>query len=375
MKRIFSIAIIVFLAVSCGNNHDEESIRQQIKEYKEEVSELNIKIKELERSLEEFGDSGKVNTTPVVAKVLEKESFYHYFQVNGTVEALDQAYISPEISGQVHEILVLEGETVQKGQLLAKLSTSITENTIAEVKTQFNLAETLYEKQSQLWEKNIGSEVQYLQAKNNMESLKSKLETLQAQLEMAYITSPVNGIVDRINVEEGELAMPGMQMMLVVNLQRMKIIGNVSEKYLPVIHKGDLVTVNFPTYPGLEMEVRVARTGNVVNPGNRTFQVELRIDNIQSKLKPNILALITFLDYSNEEALVIPSLTIKKDLKGEYIYLAKNIDGKYIAKKVYITTGMSYQDDTEVLEGLKPGDRVITKGYTLVTDGSEVKLR
>lgn len=375
MKRILFIAIIVFLAASCGNNHDEESIRQQIKEYKGEVAELNIKIKELERSLEAFGDSGIVNTTPVVVKVMKEEAFHHYFQVSGTVEAMNQAYISPEINGQVKKILVDEGDRVSKGQLLAQLNTSITENTIAEVKTQLDLAETLYEKQSQLWEKNIGSEVQYLQAKNNMESLKSKLETLQAQLDMAYIKSPVNGIVDRINVEEGELAMPGMQMMLVVNLGQMKIIGEVSEKYLPVIHKGDQVTVNFPTYPGMGMEVPVARTGNVVNPGNRTFQVELRIDNVQSKLKPNILAEMTFMDYRNDQALVIPSIIVKKDLKGEYIYLAKNLDGKDIAKKVYITTGLSYQDKTEVMEGLKPGDRVITEGYTIVTDGSEVKLR
>ncbi len=375
MKRILSIAIIVFLAASCGNNHDEESIRQQIKEYKDEAAELNLKIKELERSLETFGDSGKMTTTPVVVKVMEKEIFHHYFQVSGTVEAMNQAYISPEINGQVKKILVDEGDRVSKGQLLAQLNTSITENTIAEVETQLNLAETLYEKQSQLWEKNIGSEVQYLQAKNNMESLKSKLETLQAQLDMAYITSPVDGIVDKINVEEGELAMPGMQMMLVVNLGQMKIIGEVSEKYLPVIHKGDPVTVYFPTYPGMEMEVPVARTGNVVNPGNRTFQVELRIDNVQSKLKPNILAEITFMDYRNDQALVIPSITVKKDLKGEYIYLAKKIEGKDIAKKVYITTGLSYQDKTEVVEGLKPGDRVITEGYTIVTDGSEVKLR
>lgn len=374
MRKILSIAIILIIAAACTTGDDSETIRQQIKQHKDEVSQLNIKIKELEQQLFEMEGVGDKGNIPVRVLKLDYRPFNHYFQASGNVEAIDQAYISPEINGQVKEILVVEGDDAKKGELLARLNTSITENTIREVETQLELATTLYEKQKQLWEKNIGSEVQFLQAKNNKEALESSLQTLEAQLDMAYIKSPIDGIVDMINIEVGELAMPGLQIMQVVNLGRMKIAADVSEKYLPVIQEGDIVQLTFPTYPSLEMEVPVHRVGNVINLGNRTFPVEFRVDNQNNKLKPNILAIITFLDFSDEKALVVPSIIVKKDTKGEYVYVSEELDGLLIAKKKYITTGMSYEDETMVVSGLNPGDQVIVQGYNLVTDGTEVKF-
>ncbi len=142
-----------------------------------------------------------------------------------------------------------------------------------------------------------------------------------------------------------------------------------------MISKGDDVILSFPSFPDLGMEVPVYRTGNVVNISNRTFLVELRIDNIEAMLKPNIIALITFLDYSNENALIVPSIIIKEDVRGPYIYVARDVDGKSIARKVYIEAGMSYIDETMVVSGLKSGDKVITEGYSLVTDGTEVNIK
>lgn len=373
MRKLLSMGIIILLAASCGSSDENESINEQIKVYKDEVSQLNIKIKELEQQLTNNGESGEQFITPVTVDELIGRPFRHYFQVSGSVDAVEQAYISPEINGQIKEILVEEGDNVKKGQLLARLNTSITENTIEEVKTQLELAKILYEKQEQLWEKKIGSEVQYLQAKNNMEALQSKLQTLQSQLDMAYIKSPIDGIVDAIDVEVGELAMPGFQLMQIINLDKLKIFAEISEKYLPVIQMGDQVELSFPSFPDIKMDVPVMRIGHVVNKGNRTFPVELRIDNIESKLKPNIIAFLTFLDFSKDEALVIPSIIIKKDIQGEYVYVVNMSEGKEIAKKVYISTGMSYKDETLVISGLKAGDKVIVEGYSLVTDGTEVK--
>ena len=375
MRKFLSISIIVLTAFACSTGDDAEAIRQEITTHKDEISQLNIRIKELEQELAKMETTGDEYILPVTIQTMEYRTFHHYFQVSGTVEAVEQAYISPEINGQVKEIPVSEGDQVTKGQLLARLNTSITENAIQEVKTQLELANTLYDKQKQLWDKNIGSEVQYLQAKNKKESLESNLQTLEAQLDMAYIKSPIDGIVDRINIEEGELAMPGLQLMQVVNLGKMKVTADVSENYLPAIHPGDIVHLTFPTYPSLKMDVPVHRTGNVINLGNRTFPVELRIDNVDGKLKPNILALITFLDYSKDQALIVPSIIVKKDMKGQYIYIAQEDKGARVAKKVYITTGKSYNDETMVVSGLKPGDRVITQGYNLVTDGTEVKFK
>jgi RND family efflux transporter MFP subunit len=374
MRKILPIVIVILIAAACSQSEDKEDIKEQIKQYKDEVSQLNLKIKELEQQLVDIGEIEDRLITPVKVNVLSPRPFNHFFQVSGTVDAVDKAYISPEISGQVEAILVSEGEYVKKGQLLARLNTSITQNTIEEVKTQLELATTLFEKQQQLWDKNIGSEVQYLQAKNNKESMESRLKTLQAQLDMAYIKSPIDGIVDMVHIEEGELAMPGIQIMQVINLGKITILAEVSEKYLPVIRKGDNVTLSFPTFPDLKMEVPVYRTGNVINLGNRTFPVELRIDNIENKLKPNILAIMTFLDFNVQEALIVPSIIVKKDLKGEYVYVARESGGRLVAKKVYITPGRSYNDESMVVDGLKAGDKVITEGYSLVTDGTEVKI-
>jgi RND family efflux transporter MFP subunit len=376
-NTILKFATIILLAgviVACGSGDSNESIQQQIKDYKDEVSQLNIKIKELEQELEDRNVNEDEFITPVKVSNVKLQPFHHYFQVSGTVDADENAFISPEINGQVKEVLVSEGDRVKKGELLVRLNTSITENTIEEVKTQLELASTLYEKQKQLWEKNIGSEVQYLQAKNNKESLKSKMQTLQAQLDMAYIKSPIDGIVDAIFIEAGELAMPGMQMIQVINLKSLNVKADVSEKYLPVIKKGDMVNLSFPTYPDLKMDVKVHRTGEVVKLGNRTFTVELKIDNVDGKLKPNILALMRFLDFSDEAAIVVPSIIIKKDIVGEYIYVVRNVDESKVAKKVYISTGLSYNDETMVTDGINTGDVVITEGYSLVTDGTEVKV-
>ena len=374
MRKTLTIIGIILIIASCSQADKKESIKEEIKQYKIEVSQLNIKITELEKELENLGESDDQFITPVKVIKLQEGPFKHYFEVSGNVDAVEQAYISPEINGQIKEILVDEGDHVVKGQLLAKLNTSIIDNTIQEVKTQMELAATLHNKQKQLWDKNIGSEVQYLQAKNNKEALESKLQTLQAQLDMAYIKAPIGGIVDMIFSKEGELALPGMQLMQLVNLEKLYVYADVSEKYLPVIEKGDIVSVKFPTFPSIAIQVRVNRCGNVINKSNRTFPVELKIDNIDGKLKPNILALITFLDFSEENALVVPSIIIKEDIKGEYIYVAHNTNGKMVARKIYITTGISNHDETIVISGLSPGDLIIAEGYSLVTDGTEVNI-
>src|SRR5210317_2185934 len=180
MRKLLSIIVVILIAAACSQSEDKEGIEEQIKQYKDEVSQLNLKIKELEQQLIDSGELEDQFITPVKVNVLSPRPFNHFFQVSGTVDAVDKAYISPEINGQVEAIPVAEGEYVEKGQLLARLNTSITRNTIEEVKTQLELATTLFEKQQQLWDKNIGSEVQYLQAKNNKESMERRLKTLQA---------------------------------------------------------------------------------------------------------------------------------------------------------------------------------------------------
>jgi RND family efflux transporter MFP subunit len=373
MKNIYFLAL-VFIVFGCSSGDKAEEIRENIRKHKDKINILNNKISALEKELEEIsGSENEKYKVLVKLDTLVYRSFKHYFEASGVVESINDAFISPEINGQIKEIYVTEGDHVTKGQLLAKLNTSIIENTIDEVKTAFGLANTIYKKQKQLWDKKIGSEMQYLEAKNNKEAMENKLKTLEAQLEMAYIRSPINGIVDEIYKKDGELAIPGMQLMQIVNLKNLYINADISESYLPSIKQGDIVYLSFPSFPDFSMEVPIRRIGNVINPDNRTFIIQLKIDNREDKLKPNTLSVIKINDFSTNSAIVAPSIIIKDDINGSYLYIAKASENGFITRKVYIETGISYGNETMVVKGLEPGQLVITKGYNKVSDGTEIK--
>ncbi len=177
------------------------------------------------------------------------EQFSRYFEVSGAIEALEDAYLSAELNGQIQEVRVQRGERVKKGDTIIKLNTDVTEKSIDEVKTSLQLARRIYGKQQELWDQNIGSEIQYLEAKNNMESLEARLATLEKQLAMSYVTSPFSGIIDDIMLKTGELASPGIPLVHLLGLKNMRVSAEVSEAYLNHINKGDLVALRFPNYP------------------------------------------------------------------------------------------------------------------------------
>jgi len=306
--------------------------------------------------------------------LVTKQAFSHYFEATGELESVSEAYISPETSGQVTEVNVVEGQKVRKGQKLAKLNTSVIEKNISEVKTQLNLAEIIYNKQKELWSKNIGSERQYLEAKNNYESLQNKLNTLWAQYNMSIIHSPISGYVEKIFLKKGELASPGMQLMQIVNIDELYVTVKLSEAYLSAVHLGDTVEIRFPSFPDLVLKKRIYRISNVVNKQNRTFDVQVKIDNPGGKLKPNLLANMLFNDYNSPASIVLPSILIKEDMKGSYLFIAKKTGDHWQARKKYVETGISYKNKTEVLSGLAEGQHVITDGYSNVSDGMTVRV-
>lgn len=344
------VLLLVVLATACG------------------TSEENANVGDAEMKATE---TAKV---PVVVKIIKQEVFNHYIEVSGTVGAVNEAFISPEMNGQIKKIHVNEGARVKKGDLIISLNTSVIDKSIEELKTGLELARTIYSKQKELWDQKIGSEIQYLQAKNSKESLEGKLQTLYAQLDMARVKAPFDGIVDEIMQKEGELATLGRQIVQMVNLSKMEINADVSEMYLPKVKKGDLVKVEFPAYPELREQIPIYRTGNIVNPSNRTFKVQLRIGNKNETLKPNIISILHINDYSNNTALVVPSIIIKKDNNGDFLFTAVKEDGKLVAKKTYIKSGMSYKDNTEVHEGIKEGDQVVVNGYNMVATGTIIEI-
>ncbi len=372
-KNILIILAIAFMGFACQQKaKDTTDKTAELASSKAELKTLQEKIRLLESQLaeEDHREQGiLVRTQP-----LKPTTFEHFFEASGYVEAVEAAYISPEINGQVKQIYVKEGQRVKKGQELIRLNTSIVENSIKEVETALELAQTIFKKQKALWDKEIGSEIEYLQAKNNVESLESKLATLRSQLDMALITSPFDGIIDEIFVKTGELAIPGVQLMQLVNLSEVFINADLSETFLGAIKTNDMVDVSFPAYPDLKMVLPIFRLGEVINPQNRTFTMQLRTDNPNEKLKPNMLAIIKVRDFITENALVVPSILIRKDLKGEFIYIVERTKNGQFAAKHYITSGRSYNDLTMITKGLNPDDELVTEGYQIVTDGVRVKV-
>ncbi len=370
-----SIVVLMVLAIfigSCSNEKTQKSPEQQLAERKAELKQLQGDINELENTIAKENPVEKEGIVVRTEKI-QGQPFEHFFQTTGYVEPVEEAFISPEINGQIKEIFVKEGERITKGQKLLRLNTSVTESSINEVKTSLGLAKIVFEKQKALWDREIGSEIEYLQAKNNVESLESKLETLNSQLDMAMVKSPIDGLVDEIFVKKGEMAMPGIQLMQVVNLIELYINADVSENYLGTIKEGELVEISFPAFPHYKEQLPIYRLGNVINPQNRTFRLQLKMDNANEKLKPNILAMIQIRDFYTDNAIVIPSMLIRKDLKGDYVYVVQNIDGKLMAAKRYVQTGRSSDSRTMIAQGLNIGDMIITEGYQMVSDGVRVK--
>jgi len=375
MKTLLIVTSMVVLASACNMN-SPELLEQQLKKKKDQVRELNDQIASLEEQLAQNpGEESASFLVPVSVKTMDPQPFEHYIEITGKLEAEADAFISPEMNGQIDKIYVREGQYANKGQLLLSLNTSITESSIQEVKTGLELANKLFEKQQELWDQKIGSEMQYLEAKNAKEQAEARLATLEAQLDMARVKAPFSGIVETIMLKEGELAAPGMQVIQMVSLNNLKLYGNISERYLTSIKRGDMVIVTFPDVEGLNVEVPIHRIGNVIDNASRTFRIEMKINNRQKSLKPNMYSTIQVNDFMTPSAFVVPSVAIKQDINGSYIYVANLEEGELKARKRYVETGLSYKDQTMIKEGVSQGEEVIVKGFAQVSDGVTISAK
>ncbi len=369
--KIIITLLAIGLLSACNTDENTETLNKQLEALRKEQRELSQQIVEAEQKLKLLtkGEDNRQKEA-VVLQQISPLTFNHFFEASGSVEAVEEAFISPEVNGQIKAILVDEGDRVKKGQLLAKLNTDISERNIEELETSLSLATDVFERQKRLWEQKIGSEVQFLEARNNKKNLENRLETLRAQLDLAIITAPIDGIVEKVFQKTGELASPGMRLMQLVNLDELIVRADVSEAFLPAIHTGDSVSLSFPSFPDYKKAFTISRVGNVVNKNNRTFEIELRIKNENEILKPNMIAVITINDYTAKNSMIVPSKIIKEDLNGRYLYVAEQQDGDLVSRKKYITIGRTYGNETRITSGLKMGDKVVVEGYSRITDGN-----
>ncbi len=309
--------------------------------------------------------------TAVTAYQLSPTTFNHFFTVQGVVETDQNALIYPEAPARVTSIKVSEGDNVSKGQTIMTLDSRIIKNQVDELKLRLSLAETIFTKQKSLWDQEIGSEIQYREAKNNFESLQQNLEAVEAQRDLYTIKAPFAGIMDEILPKEGEMANPAMPIGRLVNTRNVYIKADVTERYLAVIKPGDEVEVTFPSL-GVSRTSKIERLGNYINPANRTFKVRIGLNNSDLSLKPNLLGELKIKDYSSDSAAVIPTSLVQMSPTGdEFVFVIE--DGK--ALKVAITTGMSQKDMIEVTSGLSGSELLIQRGARSIKDGDKLIVK
>jgi len=276
-------------------------------------------------------------------------------------------------SGIVKKIHTTAGNKVTKGQLLAELDGSILESSIAEVENGLNLAETIFERQQRLWDKKIGSEIEFLQAKTNKEGLEKRLATLKEQFKLTKIFSPISGTIDEVIIKEGEMGAAGMGAFRIVELSNLKIKIDLSEIYISKINKNDKVHARIPVI-GKEFELSISTISQIINPDDRTFQVEVNLPRNEQSIKPNMLAVLIINDYSNPEALTVPINIVQETGVEKFLFVASKVDGKWATQKRTVTTGKDHEGRIEILSGLQENENVVTVGYQNLSDGQKLAV-
>ena len=366
--KLFFLSIISSLILtSCGGGKDEnniEALKQKQAELKTELANLANQISKLE------GDSANkfvlVDAAPVTPQF-----FKTYINVQGRVDADENVALSAEMPGTITKINVKAGDEVNKGQVLAETDARAIQQSLSDLQTNADLINQLYEKQKSLWDQKIGTEVQFLQVKTQKESMEKKIATLQEQLRMTKIISPIDGTVDAVDVKLGQLTAPGMPAIRVINFSNLKVKADLAESYASKVHKGNEVIIKFPDSKDTVV-AKVSYSARAISALNRTFAVEVILDN-KKEFHPNQIAILNINDYTSEKPVMAVALNyIQKDLKGQHYVIVA--DGNKAAKR-NITLGKEYNGNVEIASGLSGTDLLITSGYDGLNEGDAIKIK
>ncbi len=365
---LFGIAALL-TACSSGKPGDKTAELEKLKKQETEISD---KIKALEKEIGASDTSiiGKIKD--VALTELSTQSFKHYVDIQGKVDAEENVTINAQMPGVVNSILVKPGDRVSKGQLLAELDYSSYAAQREALKPSLALATTSFEKQQRLWNQKIGSEIQFLQVKTQKESLEKQMTSINEMIDMMRVKSPIDGTIDDVSLKLGQAAAPGTPGIRVVNFTKLKAKADVAESYAAKINVGNDVELVFPDIDK-KVNAKITFKGRVINTLTRTFGVEATLL-AQEDYHPNMLAVLKIVDYSNDKATVVPINTIQNSDEGQYVMLAKMENGKNIAKKQKITIGKQYGGMAEITSGLNAGDKLITTGYQDLNEGDNIKF-
>ena len=387
MNKILQIFVLGTLMVSCGSDNqktvddlisagDLNALRTKKGELFEKQKVLESEMKKLDSVIGSM--SGNENLPLVTTIIANPKKFDHFLDLQGDVKTKQNVLIYPEMQGVLQKVYVKEGQEVTKGQILASIDDGGMGSQLEQLKTQAQLAKTTFERQKRLWEQKIGSEIQYLQAKTNYEASENSVKQMESQLGKSTIRAPFSGIIDDVIKDQGTVVAPGpgSEIFRIVNLSDMYIVVEVPETYLGSIKNGKEAKVYFPVL-GDSIMTNIRQTGNFINPGNRSFTVEIPVPNKTGTIKPNLSAKVQLNDYSSDNAILIPQSIISENADGEqYAYVAEelNDENEAIVMKKIITTGKTQNGYVEVLSGISNGNHIIKEGARSVKDGQKVKV-
>ena len=381
MKNIFTLFLVITL-ISCEDNSTLQSVLES-----NDVEKIKLKRKEIATSQQDFFNKlqiidnklDELNTNPQlpIVEVLKINSveFDHYIQVQGSVKSDELINIFPEFSGIIKNIYVKSGDNVKKGQRLIKIDDGGLKEQLSQLEIGFELTKTTFERQKRLWDQNIGSEIKFLESKTMYESQKQGIKQLKKQIKKTLIEAPFSGTIDNVLAKKGEVVYPGRSnLMMLLNLDNLYLESNVPEKYIASIKSGNKALVYFPLLDKT-ISTTVRQSGNYINPINRTFKIELKIEKNNLNIKPNLNSKVNINDYSNKEALLINQNFISIDSNNkEYVYKTYNKNNKTYVSKTTIVTGKNDGVNVEVLSGLKPGDKIVSEGIRKLVDNAQVQI-
>lgn len=369
MKRIITFSLIATTLFACSKGSDKKA---QLEELKKEQATIKTKILALEAELAS-NDTTADKSKLVAITEMQPSTFKHFIEVQAKVEGDEDVLLSAESAGSITSISIEAGDKVSVGQILATIDDKIIRQTISEAKSQHDLALQVFNRQKNLWDQKIGSELQYLQAKANKESAESRMATLNEQLAMTKIKSPINGVVDVVSIKVGQTVAPGVPAIRVINLNSLKVKAEVAESYISHVSKGDEAIIYFPDAKK-EVNVKLDYSGNRIDPLNRTFNVEVKLHDKSGTFRPNMIAILKIVDYKNSSAFIVPVAAVQKSGDGQYVFVKTEEGGKTIAKRKVVEVGTIYNGIAEITSGLASGDAVITSGYANIIEGDEIKL-
>jgi membrane fusion protein, multidrug efflux system len=369
LKIVIPIIIVAFLA---GCKPDKKA---ELAKLKKQHAELAEKIKILEASLSDSVKVDNIKYLRVSVEEIKPTVFKHFIEVQGKLDGEESVDVQPEgAGGTVTSVLVKPGQAVTRGQALARLNDAALREQLRSLESTYHLVKENFDRTQRLWDQKIGSEIQYIKAKSDKESLEAQIGALQEQINMSVIKSPINGTVEEVNIKIGQIASPQLPVpaFRVINFNSVKVKAEVADAYSNRIQTGDNVIVYFPDL-NREVTAKISSASRYISPMNRTFTVEVAINPEKNGFKANMVAVLKINDYKSDNAIVVPVNYIQSDLTGNFVYIAHFNGKNNVAKKAYVEQGQSYNGFIEINKGLADGDKVITSGYLDIEDGGAIK--